>query len=324
MSDREIVLDGVSKTFEGSSTPAVAPLDLTFAAGEVTVLIGPSGCGKTTTLRMVNRLVEPTTGTIRIGGVDVRDRPVTELRRNIGYVIQQIGLFPHRTVAQNIATVPALHGWAKGRIRDRVEELVDLVGIDRDMLRRYPTELSGGQQQRVGVARALAADPPVLLMDEPFGAVAPIVRGHLQRELLEIQARLHKTIVLVTHDLDEAITLGDRIAVLNSGGVVEQFATPDEMLSSPANGFVADFLGRDRSIKRLALTKVRDLDLLPVSSNGDGPGDATATSVRSDSTLRDALEAILVAPLPEAIVRDDDGSAIGRVTLEAIRRGLER
>ena len=324
MSDREIVLDGVSKTFEGSSTPAVAPLDLTFAAGEVTVLIGPSGCGKTTTLRMVNRLVEPTTGTIRIGGVDVRDRPVTELRRNIGYVIQQIGLFPHRTVAQNIATVPALHGWAKGRIRDRVEELVDLVGIDRDMLRRYPTELSGGQQQRVGVARALAADPPVLLMDEPFGAVDPIVRGHLQRELLEIQARLHKTIVLVTHDLDEAITLGDRIAVLNSGGVVEQFATPDEMLSSPANGFVADFLGRDRSIKRLALTKVRDLDLLPVSSNGDGPGDATATSVRSDSTLRDALEAILVAPLPEAIVRDDDGSAIGRVTLEAIRRGLER
>ncbi|MCB0976684.1 MAG: ABC transporter ATP-binding protein [Acidimicrobiales bacterium] len=319
-----MVLDGVSKTFEGSSTPAVAPLDLTFAAGEVTVLIGPSGCGKTTTLRMVNRLVEPTTGTIRIGGVDVRDRPVTELRRNIGYVIQQIGLFPHRTVAQNIATVPALHGWAKGRIRDRVEELVDLVGIDRDMLRRYPTELSGGQQQRVGVARALAADPPVLLMDEPFGAVDPIVRGHLQRELLEIQARLHKTIVLVTHDLDEAITLGDRIAVLNSGGVVEQFATPDEMLSSPANGFVADFLGRDRSIKRLALTKVRDLDLLPVSSNGDGPGDATATSVRSDSTLRDALEAILVAPLPEAIVRDDDGSAIGRVTLEAIRRGLER
>lgn len=324
MNDEAIVLTGVTKTFDGAATPAVAPLDLTFAAGEVTALIGPSGCGKTTTLRMVNRLVEPTAGTITIGGVDIRDRPVTELRRSIGYVIQEIGLFPHRTVAQNIATVPALVGWAKSRIQDRVEELVDLVGIDRDMLRRYPSELSGGQQQRVGVARALAADPPVLLMDEPFGAVDPIVRGHLQRELLAIQARLHKTIVLVTHDLDEAITLGDRIVVLNAGGVVEQFATPDDMLSSPSNAFVADFLGRDRSIRRLALTRVGDLDLLPISTNGDGSGDTTATSVRSDSTLRDALEAILVAPRPEAVVNDENGTAIGKVTIEAIRRGLKR
>jgi len=254
-------LDGVTKTFAGSKAPAVRPLSLDVPAGSVVVLIGPSGCGKTTTLRMINRLIEPTAGTITIDGDDIRTRSVTELRRSIGYVIQQVGLFPHRTIAQNIATVPKMLRWDKKRIRNRVDELVDLVGLDRDLLGRYPAELSGGQQQRVGVARALAADPPVLLMDEPFGAVDPIVRARLQRELLDLQARVDKTIVLVTHDIDEAIALGDRIAVLNVGGVLEQYDTPDALLASPANDFVAEFLGAERSIKRLALARVRDLDL---------------------------------------------------------------
>jgi osmoprotectant transport system ATP-binding protein len=258
-------LDGVTKTFPRSSAPAVRPLTLDVAPGSIVVLIGPSGCGKTTTLRMINRLIEPTAGTITIDGDDIRTRSVTELRRSIGYVIQQVGLFPHRTIAQNIATVPKMLRWDKGRVGERVDELVDLVGLDRDLLGRYPAELSGGQQQRVGVARALAADPPVLLMDEPFGAVDPIVRARLQHELLDLQARVDKTIVLVTHDIDEAIALGDRIAVLNVGGVLEQYDTPDALLAEPANDFVAEFLGAERSIKRLALARVRDLDL------GTGP-----------------------------------------------------
>jgi osmoprotectant transport system ATP-binding protein len=210
---------------------------------------------------MINRLIEPTAGTITIGGADIRGRSVTELRRGIGYVIQQVGLFPHRTIAQNVATVPKMLGWDRQRITTRVEELVDLVGLDRSLLPRYPAELSGGQQQRVGVARALAADPPVLLMDEPFGAVDPIVRARLQRELLDLQAKLQKTIVLVTHDIDEAIALGDKVAVLNVGGVLEQYDTPDALLAAPANDFVASFLGAERSIKRLSLTHVRDLEL---------------------------------------------------------------
>lgn len=256
-----IRLEAVTKTFPGSSTPAVAPLDLAIPSGEIVVLIGPSGCGKTTTLRMINRLIEPTAGTISIGGTDIRQQPVTDLRRGIGYVIQQVGLFPHRTVAQNIATVPRLLGWDKARTSTRVDELVELVGLDRDMLRRYPTELSGGQQQRVGVARALAADPPVLLMDEPFGAVDPIVRARLQDELVKLQEQVRKTIVLVTHDIDEAIVLGDRIAVMNVGGRLEQFGTPDDLLAHPANEFVEAFLGAERSLKRLTLAHVADLEL---------------------------------------------------------------
>ncbi len=263
MTSVAIELDQVTKTFPGTDRPAVAPLSLTMGAGEITVLIGPSGCGKTTTMRMVNRLIEPTAGTITIGGTDVRDQSVIELRRGIGYVIQQVGLFPHRTIAQNIAAVPTLLGWPKARTRERVRELAELVGLDETMLGRYPAELSGGQQQRVGVARALAADPPVLLMDEPFGAVDPIVRGRLQRELLDLQERVHKTIVLVTHDIDEAITLGDRVAVLNVGGILEQFATPDDLLAHPANEFVGAFLGAERSLKRLSLTTVASLDLDP-------------------------------------------------------------
>jgi osmoprotectant transport system ATP-binding protein len=281
---RGIVLDGVTKTFPGSTVPAVAPLDLTFGAGEITVLIGPSGCGKTTTLRMINRLIEPTAGTITIDGTDVRDRPLTDLRRSIGYVIQQVGLFPHRTIGQNIATVPKLLGWPRARVEDRVNELVDLVGIDRDLLGRYPAELSGGQQQRIGVARALAADPPVLLMDEPFGAVDPIVRTRLQHELLALQERLHKTIVLVTHDLDEAITLGDRVALLNVGGIVEQFDAPDRLLAAPANAFVEDFLGHDRSIRRLTIGRVRDLAV-----------DASAGPVVALDAPRDRIEAVVAA-----------------------------
>ncbi len=258
-----IKLEGVTKTFPGGDQPAVAPLDLTVAAGEITVIIGPSGCGKTTTLRMINRLIEPTAGRIFIGGIDVREQSVIDLRRGIGYVIQHVGLFPHRTVAQNIGAVPALLRWGKAKTANRIEELADLVGLEPVMLNRYPSELSGGQQQRVGVARALAADPPVLLMDEPFGAVDPIVRARLQRELLDLQARVRKTIVLVTHDIDEAITLGDTVAVLNVGGVLEQRAAPNELLAHPANDFVASFLGGERSLKRLSLSQVSSLNLSP-------------------------------------------------------------
>ena len=254
-----IRLRGVSKRFPGSAEDAVSDLDLDVEQGSIVVLIGPSGCGKTTTLRMINRLIEPTCGTIEIQGQDVTGLPTTDLRRGIGYVIQQVGLFPHRTIAANIATVPRTLGWDKDRIRARVEELVDVVGIDRDMLTRYPDELSGGQQQRIGVARALAADPPVLLMDEPFGAVDPIVRGRLQDELLELQSRVHKTIVLVTHDLDEAIKIADKIVLLNVGGVVEQYASPDHLLREPASDFVAAFIGEDRSMRRLNLSTVADL-----------------------------------------------------------------
>ncbi|MEQ8716731.1 MAG: ABC transporter ATP-binding protein [Acidimicrobiales bacterium] len=256
-----IELTGLSKTFPGSSSPAVSSLDLEVTPGSIVVLVGPSGCGKTTTLKMINRLVEPSAGTITIGGVDARSLPAHELRRHIGYVIQQTGLFPHLTIAANIATVPRLLGWSKEQIRDRVEELVEVVGLDSELLGRYPPELSGGQQQRVGVARALAADPPVLLMDEPYSAVDPIVRTRLQDELLDLQSRVGKTIVLVTHDIDEAIKVGDRIALLNVGGVLEQYAPPAEMLRNPANAFVEDFLGQDRALKRLSLVIVDDIEV---------------------------------------------------------------
>jgi osmoprotectant transport system ATP-binding protein len=262
LTDIAIRLEGVSKTFPGSSRPAVGHLDLELPEGQLTVLVGPSGCGKTTTLKMINRLIEPTGGTIHVLGTEVRDLPAHELRRQIGYVIQQIGLFPHKTIADNIATVPRLLGWDKARIRARVGELTDLVGLDPELLARYPVALSGGQQQRVGVARALAADPPVLLMDEPYSAVDPIVRAHLQDELVALQATVRKTIVLVTHDIDEAIKLGDRIAILDVGGVLEQFGPPEELLREPANAFVADFLGRERGLKRLGLLTVADAELV--------------------------------------------------------------
>ncbi|HEX6238931.1 MAG TPA: ABC transporter ATP-binding protein [Acidimicrobiales bacterium] len=258
-----IQLEQLTKVYPGAGAPAVDHLDLEVPRGELVALVGPSGCGKTTTLKMINRLIEPTEGTVWLGGTDIRTLPVHELRRGIGYVIQQPGLFPHRTVGDNIATVPHLLGWARDRVAKRVAELTDLLGLERDMLHRYPAALSGGQQQRVGVARALAADPPVLLMDEPYSAVDPIVRARLQDELLALQRTMHKTIVLVTHDIDEAIKLADRIAILDIGGVIEQVDTPAEMLRSPATNFVADFLGDDRGIKRLSLLTVGEVPLGP-------------------------------------------------------------
>ena len=276
-----IDLQDLTKTFPGTAAPAVDRLNLHIDRGEIAVFVGPSGCGKTTTLKMINRLVEPTSGTIRIDGRSVEAVPVHELRRGIGYVIQQIGLFPHRTIRQNIATVPGLLGWDKQRVAERVDELAELVALDPGMLDRYPSELSGGQRQRVGVARALAADPPVLLMDEPFGAVDPIVRAHLQDELLDLQQRLHKTIALVTHDIDEAIKLGDRVAILSEGGHLEQYGSPTDILRDPANPFVGDFLGTDRGIKRLSLIPISDLDLErgPVADRSATHAEAVATAL---------------------------------------------
>jgi osmoprotectant transport system ATP-binding protein len=256
-----IRLDCATKVFPGTDAPAVDRLDLAVPEGELVVLVGPSGCGKTTTLKMINRIIEPTSGTITVGGRDITSVPAHRLRRDIGYVIQQIGLFPHRTIAQNIATVPRLSGWNDARIGDRVDELVELMDLDPTMKRRYPAELSGGQRQRVGVARALAADPPVLLMDEPYGAVDPLVRGRLQDQLLDLQHDLGKTIVFVTHDIDEAIKLGDRIAILDVGGRLAQFDTPEAILREPASAFVEDFIGGERGLKQLSLLPVREVPL---------------------------------------------------------------
>jgi osmoprotectant transport system ATP-binding protein len=273
-----IRIDHVEKRFPGASSPAVHDLSLEVPEGELVALVGPSGCGKTTTLRMINRLEDPTSGRIEVGGRDVRSLPPHELRRGIGYVIQQTGLFPHRTIAENIATVPRLLGWDKARTRARVAELVELVGLDAELLGRYPGALSGGQQQRVGVARALAADPPVLLMDEPYSAVDPIVRARLQDELLALQRRLRKTVVLVTHDIDEAIKLADRVAILEAGGILQQYAPPADLLRSPANEFVERFLGRERALRRMALLTVADAcpQRGPVVDAGAAVADARA------------------------------------------------
>ncbi|TKJ31973.1 ABC transporter ATP-binding protein [Blastococcus sp. CCUG 61487] len=275
-------LEGLSKVY-ADGTVGVADLDLTFAAGELTVLVGPSGCGKTTTMKMINRIIEPTTGRILIGGEDVTKVDPVRLRRRIGYVIQNVGLFPHQTVRANVGTVPRLLGWDRARIRERVAELLDLVGLDPSLhADRYPHQLSGGQRQRAGVARALAADPPVLLMDEPFSAVDPVVRERLQSEFLRLQQAVRKTIVFVTHDIEEAVRLGDRIAVMSHGGRVEQFATPADLLGRPANDFVADFVGSDRGLKRLAVTSidVADLEQPPVVHVDDGLADARSALER--------------------------------------------
>jgi osmoprotectant transport system ATP-binding protein len=253
--------ENATKRYGDTAEAAVERLSLEVAAGEVCVLVGPSGCGKTTAMRLVNRTVELTEGDVLIGEESVRDRDPARLRREIGYVIQQIGLFPHRTVAENIGAVPQLLGWKKDRIRARSTELIELIGLDPELGERYPAQLSGGQQQRVGVARALAADPLVMLMDEPFGAIDPINRERLQNEFLRLQAEIRKTVLFVTHDIDEAIKMGDRIAVMRKGGRVAQYATPAELLMAPADEFVEDFVGADRALKRLALMRVADIDL---------------------------------------------------------------
>jgi osmoprotectant transport system ATP-binding protein len=253
--------ENATKRYGDSDVAAVEGLNLELPAGEICVLVGPSGCGKTTAMRLVNRTVELTEGDVLVGGESVRKREPARLRREIGYVIQQVGLFPHRTIAENIGAVPQLLGWKKQRIETRTAELLELIGLDPELGARYPAQLSGGQQQRVGVARALAADPLVMLMDEPFGAIDPINRERLQNEFLRLQAEIRKTVLFVTHDIDEAIKMGDRIAVMREGGHVAQYATPAELLMEPADEFVEDFVGADRALKRLALMRVADIHL---------------------------------------------------------------
>jgi osmoprotectant transport system ATP-binding protein len=365
VSGAEIRLENVAKRYPNTKAPAVDEFTMTIPAGKIVVFVGPSGCGKTTTMRMINRMVEPTSGIITIGGQDALKLDADQLRRGIGYAIQQAGLFPHFTVAQNIAVVPGLLKWDKKKIDARVEEMMDLVGLDPELYRdRLPRQLSGGQQQRVGVARALAADPPVLLMDEPFGAVDPITRGNLQDELLRLQAELGKTIVFVTHDFDEAVKLGDKIAVLGDRSSIQQYDTPDAILANPANDTVAGFVGAGASLKQLTLMRVREVDygtaddVLTVSL-GDTPSSVAAQlqqagrtyalvvddrrrpqrwvhvrelagrsslatvgkpvgdSVSTQSTLQDALEAILTEG-GRAVVTGSRGEVVGTIDITTV------
>ena len=315
MSGATVELRGVTKRY--GSTLAVDELSFTVPAGRICVLVGPSGCGKTTSLRMMNRLIEPTSGEILIDGQNVLHEDPVALRRRIGYVIQQVGLFPHETVAANIATVPQLLGWSRDRIRARVDELLALIGLDRNMKERYPAQLSGGERQRVGVARAMAAEPPLMLMDEPFGAVDPIVRNRLQDEFLNLQRTLGITVIFVTHDVDEAIKLGDRVAVMRTGKLV-QYSPPAELLAHPADDFVAQFVGHDRALKRLGLLTVGGIELdrtIDRSRLGAAPMLSPSTSVR------DALAALLVADARAAAVVDGS-NYLGAITLPAIGRML--
>lgn len=348
-----IQLVGVSKVFP-DGTKAVAGLDLEVPRGELVALVGPSGCGKSTTLRMVNRLIEPTEGRIVIDGRDVTDMDPVELRRGIGYVIQQIGLFPHQRIDENIGTVPKLLGWDKSRTAERSRELLELVGLDPERFaRRYPHELSGGQRQRVGVARALAADPPVLLMDEPFGAVDPLARDRLQSEFRNLQQRLGTTVMFVTHDIDEAMRLADRVAVFRQGGHLEQFDAPTMILGAPASDFVKDFVGSDRGIRRLSVTPVeaQDLEQPPVSRAGeetaltggwgygavvDDAGALTGWIERDGSVSTIDLRGIEVGEplrngLSEVVLRDtgrlpvyENGRYLGVLTPDTVHRTLRR
>ena len=313
-----IRLSGVGKTYP-DGTVAVQELDLEVGRGELVVLVGPSGCGKSTTLKMINRLIEPTTGTIEIDGQDVTRQDPVKLRRSIGYVIQQIGLFPHQKIVTNVMTVPLLYGETKAVARERAHELMTLVGLDPDTYsNRYPHQLSGGQRQRVGVARALAADPPVLLMDEPFGAVDPVVRVRLQDEFLHLQRDLGKTVVLVTHDIDEAVRMGDRVAVFATGGRLAQYATPAELLGRPADDFVADFVGSTRGLRRLTVTPIDPSHLEPL--DGINTGDLAA-AIDVESSLEEALAVLLRDDRP--VVGVKQGSQfVGVLTPNGIHRAL--
>jgi osmoprotectant transport system ATP-binding protein len=291
----EIVLDHVTKRYGNSPRPAIDDLSITIPAGEICVLIGPSGGGKTTAMKMINRLISITEGDITIDGTSVKALETTELRRGIGYVIQQIGLFPHMTVESNVGTVPRLLGWDKDRIRARSHEL------------------SGGQRQRVGLARAMAADPPLMLMDEPFGAIDPITRERLQNDFLRLHRELRKTVVFVTHDIDEAIKMGDRVCILREGGVLAQYDTPEAILAAPADDFVAQFVGADRGLKRLQLRRLDEVDLAPVPN-----GDTSAPETSSKTTLRDALSLMLTEGSSGVIVKDGDGNTVGYLTFEVV------
>nr|WP_214367908.1 ATP-binding cassette domain-containing protein [Pseudonocardia sp. H11422] len=327
-----IALEGITKTYPKQTTPAVRDLNLEVPDGAIVMLIGPSGCGKTTTLKMMNRLIEPTSGRILLDGEDVTGVNADQLRRRIGYVIQQVGLFPHFTIAENIAVVPKILGWDRNRISARVDELLHLVGLEpRDFRDRHPRQLSGGQQQRVGVARGLAADPAVMLMDEPFGAIDPITRERLQDEFLEVQRQVAKTICFVTHDLTEAVKLGDRIAVFGPGGVLEQYDTPAEVLTHPANEFVAEFVGSGAAVRRLSLLELSHLELQEIALDGTATRDGHPTysadahgrpvawsylpgtselpplvTVPLSGTVYDAVDVMLDARAPLVAVVDDE------------------
>jgi osmoprotectant transport system ATP-binding protein len=323
-----IEFEGVTKRYP-DGTVAVDNLSLRIPSNEITVLVGPSGCGKTTSLRMINRTIERTDGRISIDGKDINDKNPVELRRGIGYVIQHAGLFPHRTVLDNIATVPKLLGWDKTKTRKTASELLERVGLDPKLGDRYPAQLSGGQQQRVGVARALAADPNIMLMDEPFSAVDPIVRHQLQEELLRLQRDIGKTIVFVTHDIDEAIKLGDNVAVLRVGGKLAQFAPPSELLAHPTDEFVESFIGQDRGYRALTFLQAEGLELAPLPEslavgdkgqplgwrNGAGPDELRPVGAvfHRNDTLRAVFDAVLTSPVGQGVCVDEDGRAVGVV-----------
>src|SRR4051794_27374085 len=299
----EIAFRNVGKRYPGRERPALQDLSFEVPAGDICVLIGPSGCGKTTALKLVNRLISMSAGDITIDGRSVNDFALTDLRRGIGYVFQEIGLFPHMTIEDNIGAVPRLLGWSKTRIRERAGELLELVGLDpAGDLRRYPGEFSGGQQQRVGVARAMAVDPPIMLMDEPFGAIDPITRDRLQNDFLRLHKQLRKSVIFVTHDIDEAIKMGARIAIMGDGDLV-QLDTSDQLLAHPVNDFVASFVGSDRGLKRLRLWTLRALELEPA-------GDSSAPSIPIESSLRDALSLMLTDGVEELQVTDESGGPV--------------
>ena len=305
MNAAEITFDHVTKRYAGRDAAAVDDLSLEIPAGAFCILVGPSGGGKTTALKMVNRLIPFDSGDIRIDGRSIRDLPVVELRREIGYVIQQVGLFPHMTIGENIGTVPRLLGWPKARINTRCIDLLELVGLEASDMKRYPAELSGGQRQRVGLARALAADPPLLLMDEPFGALDPITRFRLQTEMSRLHREVEKTVIFVTHDIDEAIQLGTHIAILREGGVLAQYDTPDAILAHPADDFVAKFIGEDRALRRLALKKLTDVELEQADGAQEGP------RVSIETTVRNAVSLLLDTKADRLLVENDNGEVVG-------------